>query len=92
MRVPRALRQQGPLKQQSPKRVQASSQKQLPPELPHWQAEQLLGSSGQSAGQVHESSPCWHWPLPQTMLTQPEVSWVQLAEHLRAPPPAKPKL
>jgi hypothetical protein len=52
--------------QQSPAATQAGSHQQFPPLPPHWQEEQEFGSSGQSPGQLHESSPAWHWPFPQT--------------------------
>ena len=49
-------------------------------------------SSGQSEGQLQESSPGWHWPLPQTMFWQLPVLKAHWAVQPSAPPPLKPWL
>jgi len=69
------------LPQQSPAATQAASHQQLPPLLPHWHEEQEFGSSGQSPGQLHESSPAWQSPLPHTTGTPPHPRLVTSSTH-----------
>ena len=54
--------------------MQKMSQKQSgPPAPPHSQGEQVFGSSGQSSGHTHESSPAWHCISPQLIDSQAPV-------------------
>jgi len=59
----------------------------VPPEAPHSQYEHELGSLGQSAPQLHESSPASQTPFPQTAPQPPQSPGQELQS---SPPPQMP--